>query len=365
MAFPIVISFFTAEWEYPEHARRLQTECDALGLKHAIEERPSTNDYKKNTRIKPFFIREQIKRLKKPVLWLDVDSSLLGTPDELVKIKSYDMAAVRMREDNKLKRLWQVGVLFFNYTPATIEFLDRWCDAATSGTDEGAFEHAYKNLLEPLRVLELDRTRWYQVLRTEGQYPSGAICVMRIAKSDLKYETKLKDKAKAGSKSGILERIKWTQQGWKDTMFGPSLGCGDTRMVYQDGDNEDKIIKHLFYKKNNHNANLTEWQVWQTIKDKPYAKYFAPCWDISECGSYLSMTKAPRNSREFRNMAESLGSTGDRLDVDLLADLPDELKDDIDRMHQWGTLGDRMVIIDYGSQGFLEGMQKLKDGDRD
>lgn len=359
-SFPRVISFFTAEWEYPIHAQRLARECDDLGIKHSIQERPSTNDYKKNTRIKPFYIREQLQKLKKPVLWLDVDSSLFQVPDELNSISDYDMAAVRMRPDNKLQRQWQVGVLCFNYNPASLEFLDRWCEAATSGTDEGAFEYAFKHMPKPLRVLELDRDRWYNTIKQEGQTIPGAVCGMRIAKSDLKYQTKLRDRAKAGSKTRTTESIQWKIRGLQETRFGDMIACGDTRVVYHDFDNPEMIIKHLFHLRNKHNANLTEWMVWSKIKDQPYARYFAPCYDISECGNYLRMAMAPRNSRAFRNMAESLGSNGDRLDVDVLQEIPPELRDDIDRMHQWGMMDDRMVIIDYGSAGFLEGLRALE-----
>jgi hypothetical protein len=357
---PRVISFFTPEWEYPEHAKRLAKECDGLGISHSIQERASTNDYKKNTRIKPFYIREQLRKTKKSVLWLDVDSSLFQAPSELLAITDFDMAAVRMRADNKLQRQWQVGVLCINYNNTVLGILDRWCDAATSGTDEGAFEYAFKNMPQPLRVMELDRERWYQTIKHDGQIIPGAVCGMRIAKSDLKYQTKIRDRAKGGNKAHTTESIQWRMQETQDTRFGDMIACGDTRIVYHDLDNPNMIIKHLFHLRNQHNANLTEWQVWSRIKDQPYSRYFAPCYDISECGNYLRMAMAPRNSREFRRMANSLGSTGDRLDVEALKHIPQELRDDIDRMHQWGVMSDRMVIIDYGSAGFLAGLRALE-----
>jgi hypothetical protein len=276
-------------------------------------------------------------------------------PTEL-KNFTHDMAAVRMRHDNKLQRQWQVGALAFAYNDKIRSFLDLWCAAATSGTDEGAFEAAIKQLTSPLNVLELDRTRWYQTIRDENHPPQGAVCGMRIAKSDLKYQTKIKDKAKAGSKAGITELIEWRVRGRLPTFFGSEIACGDTRLVYHDQANPDRIIKHLYHSKGNHNANETEWFVWNAIKNEPFSRYFAPCWDISRCGNFLSMTKAPRNSRHFQTMAQSLGSSGDRLDVSLLEEIPDMLKDDIDRMHQWGVLQDTMVIIDYGSAGFLNGL---------
>lgn len=357
--YPVVISFFTPEWEYPEHARRLQEECKSLSLDYSIEPRDSTNDYKRNTRIKPFFIREMITDLDRPVLWVDVDSSVLAVPTELVLPNQYDMAAVRMRPDNKLQRQWQVGVLFFQPNDRTMKFIDQWCNAATSGTDEGAFEYAFRNAADPLSVLELDRDRWYQVLKDGHAVPSGIVCGVRIAKSELKYASKSKDKAKAQIKTNTHQLIRWKMRGEIDTEFGSMIGAGDTRLVYHDAQDTTKVIKHLYHGKNSHNANITEWEVWQKIKELPCARYFAACHDISECGRYLQMTKAMRNSRRFQAMADSIGQVDDRLNVDNLVDLPGPLKHDIDRMHQWGVLGQSMVIIDYGSVDYLAGLQDL------
>ena len=38
--YPLIISFYTDDWTYPQHADRLRGECDRLGLAHHIERRP-------------------------------------------------------------------------------------------------------------------------------------------------------------------------------------------------------------------------------------------------------------------------------------------------------------------------------------
>lgn len=137
---PIIISFYTNDWIYPTHATRLRSECAKHGHRHRINELPSLGDYKANTRLKSSYIKEAILELKEPVAWLDVDAYMLR-PIE-IDITGADVAACRMPPEST--RIYRVGTLVFNYTPAALQFLDKWISLSTVGTDESAFDRAVK-----------------------------------------------------------------------------------------------------------------------------------------------------------------------------------------------------------------------------
>lgn len=151
---PIVVSFWTADADYRDHAKRLKAECDALGIEHCIEERPSAGGYLENCCQKPFFIREMLERHQRPVLWIDVDASILRQPVWVEKLpeKGYDMAA-RPHQRPHWRR-FHVGTLWFNTTAA--EFLDRWCAQTGALSDESALDEVFKAGVE-VSVAELPR----------------------------------------------------------------------------------------------------------------------------------------------------------------------------------------------------------------
>lgn len=137
---PVIISFYTNDWLYPEHAQRLRDECTQYGLDYYIAELPSTGEYKANTRLKPGFIRDCLHRFKEPIMWIDVDGYILKPFD--IDLAEADIAACKM--PTSVNRLYRVGTLIFNYTPAALSFVDAWAQHSTWGTDESAFDRAVK-----------------------------------------------------------------------------------------------------------------------------------------------------------------------------------------------------------------------------
>lgn len=137
---PLIVSFYTNDWTYADHAKRLRAECDVLGLRHRIEERPSTGSYLKNCCIKPTYIRDCLMDEKGPVLWIDVDGSVVRPPDFFKDSPDdYDFQAKRMDPVHR-KRTWHVGTMWWNYTPAALSFIDRWIANTGDMTDESALE---------------------------------------------------------------------------------------------------------------------------------------------------------------------------------------------------------------------------------
>jgi hypothetical protein len=132
---PTILSFYTNDWEYPKHAVRLKSECDFFGLESIIEELPSTG-YLQNCQKKPFYIRDKIKEIKKSVLWIDVDGSILKTPEHFLKLDETVDISLKSQILNRPDRKWHVGTVWLNYSEKNLNFLDMWCDVVTSYNSE-------------------------------------------------------------------------------------------------------------------------------------------------------------------------------------------------------------------------------------
>lgn len=185
----IVTSFWTPNWEYEQHAQRMREECRRLGVPIDIRKRPNTGTYLGNCRQKPEHIREVMEELDRPLLWIDVDGSLLAQPTDLRT--DVDFMACRMSPENR--RTWQVGVLFFNATPAGKHLLDLWAFETRSrpGTDEASFDRLWKSGSWNGFWAELPRERYYDILRGSHRTPrSDAVVAHRLSKSEQKRKSK-------------------------------------------------------------------------------------------------------------------------------------------------------------------------------
>ena len=174
-----LISFYTKDWFYPEHALRLAEECDNLKIEHVIEELQSTGSYLKNTCLKPAFILEKLLELNSPVLWVDVDGSVLKFPTLMNQIQPRaDFAAKRMAPERS--RTWHVGTMWFNNTPATIEFLKKWIENVGNISDESALEKTWQDHGHLLRTYDLP-SEYFHISRKTHTIPTGTVITHRIS----------------------------------------------------------------------------------------------------------------------------------------------------------------------------------------
>lgn len=67
------------------------------------------------------------------------------------------------------------------------------------------------------------------------------------------------------------------------------LGSGMSREVYSCSLDPSVVIK--FETTQGRFQNIVEWETWQDVKETDYAKWFAPCVNISSCGSVLIMKR--------------------------------------------------------------------------
>ena len=194
MSEPLIISFYTDDWEYPNHAKRLAGECIGLKLEHHIEKKESTRDYIKNTAIKPFFIRECLQRFQRSVLWLDVDGTLLKSPG-LGHLDS-DFAACEYFNKEKISRDWAVGIMWFNHTPAALALLDEWCDNTSRGTDEAAFDVAWKKLKSDIKAHTLPPRYHFVKWRMTLEVPKDTIFCNHLSQFEDKLRRKVNGQVK-------------------------------------------------------------------------------------------------------------------------------------------------------------------------
>ena len=188
-----VISFYTPDWKYPEYANLLKEDCNRLGLDFSIEQLLGHGEYVKNCNIKPKFIRDKIRQLKSPVLWVDVDGSLLKTPELLLshQIDNYDIAGCHPA--NNTERI-HVGSIWFNYTDATLDFLDAWVDSVGRSIDDAAFNSVWQQFKGRLQLFSLPLEYFFIHKKVTDRIPEDTVILHRLSSSELKMQYKHKVK---------------------------------------------------------------------------------------------------------------------------------------------------------------------------
>ena len=114
----------------------------------------------------------------------------------------------------------------------------------------------------------------------------------------------------------------------KNLVLGKKLGEGAFRAVYVHRQNDNLVVK--VEGGSGRFCNIIEWETWKQIQYAPLAKWFAPCVDISPCGSILLMKRVkPARLSEMPKQIPSV-----------FTDL---------KVENWGMLEGKPVCCDYGS----------------
>lgn len=181
--FPVIVSFYTKDWEYPAHAKRLKKELDSLQIPHDIVERPSAGGYLQNTCQKPFFIREMLLKHKEPILWVDVDASVFRRPHWFCGLD----ADISLRPKPPThRRKWHVGTMWFNYNKVALEFIDEWCKLTGDLSDESALEQLWQ---AGTNAYIIDMPYEFHEIEMGAYKPSGRTCIMhRLSSGQSKRE---------------------------------------------------------------------------------------------------------------------------------------------------------------------------------
>lgn len=114
----------------------------------------------------------------------------------------------------------------------------------------------------------------------------------------------------------------------KNLVLGKKLGTGAYRKVYAHRQDKSLVVKveeggRMF-------SNVVEWETWQYVQYTALAKWFAPCVDISPCGSILLMKRVePARMSEMPKQVPAI-----------FTDL---------KIENWGVLDGKVVCCDYGN----------------
>ena len=145
-----IVSFYSdvdGNTYYSDHAKRLISECESLGLTYDIKEKPSEGTYQKNCLSKPQYILDKLQEKRKPFIWLDIDSYLFKEPVVFdTMVENFDLGfATALPSIGGIK----ASPIFVNRTPNAETFLQNWIFNANKTLTENMkhFDH------EPLFAL--------------------------------------------------------------------------------------------------------------------------------------------------------------------------------------------------------------------
>lgn len=190
---PTIVSFFTPDNDngyYKHNANRLRAECEELGLQVWIKKvffngRPWEQVLKE----KPGVILQALDHVQGPVLWIDVDGSILHKPkaieDALEKNPLIDMMAVPKVPEKG--RPFYMGCVFYNNTEGAREFLAEWREEYNKeDSEELAFGRAYTRLKGMLVLEPLSK----EYMRIDGHDPitKNSVVIHRLSHGDTKRE---------------------------------------------------------------------------------------------------------------------------------------------------------------------------------
>lgn len=182
---PTIVSFYTDNWEYPAHAERFRAECEALGVPVRLYPYPDQGDYLANIRLKASVVLRALNELQRPILFTDVDGSVLKVPDGIDP--RFDFMGIPKPEGHP--RTWYMGTLFFNYTINGLGLALLWADATGDWSDESALDDVWKDGLwpPPPSVWGNLPPEYLEILTRPDQEPrpETVICT-RLSKSDHK-----------------------------------------------------------------------------------------------------------------------------------------------------------------------------------
>ena len=78
---PLVVSFYTENTPYQVEVLHLIESCKKFGIESDIVGVPSRGSWEQNCAFKPFFIRDKLKQIQRPLFWIDADAIFKKHPD--------------------------------------------------------------------------------------------------------------------------------------------------------------------------------------------------------------------------------------------------------------------------------------------
>jgi hypothetical protein len=138
----LIVAFHTPDEVYQAEADRLRRSLDALGLEYVISVVEPEANWVRTTLLKPTWIAPARKKLRGPLLYVDVDAYVHTDPWPFVADMDADMAAV-VYKNGQLNS----ATLWINDTPGAELILSKWAAGASDrrGADRGDLTHTGDN----------------------------------------------------------------------------------------------------------------------------------------------------------------------------------------------------------------------------
>lgn len=133
IANPLIISYYTVGTGYEKCADYFRNSMEKSGLDYALTGIKSYGSWEDNCAYKPIFIRDMWRRLKRPVVWLDVDATIEAYPSFFFRtcadVAFHKWRGVEFSSCNE-KFGWELcsGTLFFNQSEEAGLLLNAWCE---------------------------------------------------------------------------------------------------------------------------------------------------------------------------------------------------------------------------------------------
>jgi hypothetical protein len=139
---PVVVGYYTAGTSYAQEIVEMERSARFFGLDVDIVEVEPRGDWHYNCMLKGHVVREMMEKYQgRPILYLDADSRVRRYPT-LFDNYAVDFAYCTFDWDNipgtgRRGKEVSSAVMYIRRTPATIELINRWCDANERNIRDG------------------------------------------------------------------------------------------------------------------------------------------------------------------------------------------------------------------------------------
>ena len=149
----LIVSFATNDSHYRKYPDRLRENCERYGLSHDIHIIEAWSNKRAHCANKPVFILEMLDKHQETVLWIDVDSVIMGA----IRLpEGIDCGFCDNVYSSRQKNPLQVtgGAMAFGNTKAARNFLNHWKDECAGGLewDHDAMDRLASRLIENHRT---------------------------------------------------------------------------------------------------------------------------------------------------------------------------------------------------------------------
>jgi len=154
---PLIISFHSDSNNrnyYLNFAEKLKRQCSQFSIKHDIVKKEPIGDYSSNCLMKPQFILEKLIEYKKPLIWMDCDTTFKEPFAEFNEIGEDLAMATHSGDMTGIK----ASPIFFNYTVGAFKVIREWVIHSSCALAKGIVE------------LDHDAIKHYVIPKLESEF---------------------------------------------------------------------------------------------------------------------------------------------------------------------------------------------------